>query len=61
MVMKNTGIPRFMFILFKERDGLNSYFRIQIVERDVLLKMCHGILFFKTKSVMEFYTFLWNH
>ena len=33
---------------FTETDGLNSYFLLQIIERDGLLEMSNEILFFKT-------------
>ena len=43
---ENTGIPR--FILNFLQNCLNSYFWVQIAERDVLLDMCNGILFYET-------------
>ena len=48
--MKNAQISKFTFDFFTERDGLNGYFWLQFIDKDLISQMCNGFLFMKASS-----------
>ena len=67
--IKNAWISKFTFDFFTERDGLNGYFWLQMIEKGLISQMCSEFLFMKASSwklfifcirVTKFYTFSWN-
>ena len=46
--VKNGQISWFTFHFFTERDGLNSYFLLQFIERGPISYMCNVFLFWST-------------
>ena len=48
--MKNARISKFTFDFFTERDGLNGYFWLQLIEKGLISQMCSGFLFMNAWS-----------
>ena len=48
--MKNAQISKFTFNFFTERDGLNGYFWLQLIEKGLISQMCSGFLFMNAWS-----------
>ena len=48
--MKNARISKFTFDFFTERDGLNGYFWLQLIEKYLISQMCNGFLFMNAWS-----------
>ena len=48
--MKNAQISKFTFDFFTERDDLNGYFWLQMIEKGLISQMCNGFLFMKASS-----------
>ena len=48
--MKNARILKFIFDFFRERDGLNGYFWLQLIEKGLISQMCNGFLFIQALS-----------
>ena len=48
--MKNAWISKLTFNFFTERDGLNGYFWLQLIEKGLISQMCSGFLFMNAWS-----------
>ena len=42
--MKNARISKFTFDFFTQRDGLNGYFWLQMIEKGLISQMCNRFL-----------------
>ena len=50
MAWKMLEFQSLHLIFFTERDGLNGYFWLQMIEKGLISQMCNGFLFMKASS-----------